>query len=96
MFKIILLGWVGGIALMGIDFPLIMQYEKSGRALLLLAFIFIFINAQYSLADHFKGNVFFVMCSQPFVVGYQYAENALVERLQQREMDSKISILLFI
>ncbi len=30
MFKIILLGWIG-IALMGIDFPLIMQYEKSGR-----------------------------------------------------------------
>ncbi|MFI8064370.1 hypothetical protein ACFMKJ_11145, partial [Acinetobacter baumannii] len=28
MFKIILLGWIGGIALMGIDFPLIMQYEK--------------------------------------------------------------------
>ncbi|WP_429692059.1 hypothetical protein, partial [Acinetobacter baumannii] len=27
MFKIILLGWIGGIALMGIDFPLIMQYE---------------------------------------------------------------------
>ncbi len=34
MFKIILLGWVGGIALMGIDFPLIMQYEKVGEALL--------------------------------------------------------------
>lgn len=41
MFKIILLGWIGGIALMGIDFPLIMQYEKVGEALLLLAFIFL-------------------------------------------------------
>ncbi len=53
MFKIILLGWIGGIALMGIDFPLIMQYEKVGKALLLLAFIFIFINDQCSLIDHF-------------------------------------------
>lgn len=53
MFKIILLGWIGGIALMGIDFPLIMQYEKVGEALLLLAFIFIFINAPCSLIDHF-------------------------------------------
>ncbi len=32
-----------------------------------------------------------------FVVGYQYAENALVERLQQREMDSKnLDIIVYI
>lgn len=66
MFKIILLGWIGGIALMGIDFPLIMQYEKVGEALLLLAFIFIFINDQCSLIDHFKGSVLLIMYNKSF------------------------------
>jgi len=54
MFKIILLGWVGGIALMGIDFPLIMQYEKVGEALLLLAFIFYLYLLVYTYIDFFR------------------------------------------
>ncbi len=72
MFKIILLGWIGGIALMGIDFPLIMQYEKVGEALLLLAFIFIFINDQCSLIDHFKGSVLLIMYSQIIIKPIQW------------------------
>ncbi|WP_410574411.1 hypothetical protein [Acinetobacter seifertii] len=53
MFKIILLGWIGGIALMGIHLPLIMQYGEVAKVLLLLAFIFFFLNDQYLLVDHF-------------------------------------------
>ncbi|WP_151698216.1 DNA internalization-related competence protein ComEC/Rec2 [Acinetobacter sp. TUM15051] len=98
MFKIILLGWVGGIALMGIDFPLIMQYEKVGEALLLLAFIFYLYKRSVFVSRPFLKAMYSLLCAASlFVVGYQYAENALVERLQQREMDSKnLDIIVYI
>ena len=66
MFKIILLGWIGGIALMGIDFPLIMQYEKWARLYCYLPLFFIFINDQCSLIDHFKGSVLLIMYNKSF------------------------------
>ena len=42
MLKLILMGWIGGIAFMGIDIPLIMQYGWLGKVLLVMGFIFIF------------------------------------------------------
>ncbi|HCA5284325.1 TPA: DNA internalization-related competence protein ComEC/Rec2 [Acinetobacter nosocomialis] len=98
MLKIILLGWVGGIALMGIHLPLIMQYGKVGRALLLLAFIFYLFKRSVFVSRPFLKAMYSLLCAANlFVVGYQYAENALVERLQQREMDSKnLDIIVYI
>jgi competence protein ComEC len=98
MLKIILLGWVGGIALMGINLPLIMQYGKVGRALLLLAFIFYLFKRSVFVSRPFLKAMYSLLCAANlFVVGYQYAENALVERLQQREMDSKnLDIIVYI
>lgn len=98
MLKIILLGWVGGIALMGIHLPLIMQYGKVGRALLLLAFIFYLFKRSVFVSRPFLKAMYSLLCAASlFVVGYQYAENALVERLQQREMDSKnLDIIVYI
>ncbi|MCE7531732.1 DNA internalization-related competence protein ComEC/Rec2 [Acinetobacter nosocomialis] len=98
MLKIILLGWVGGIALMGINLPLIMQYGKVGRALLLLAFIFYLFKRSVFVSRPFLKAMYSLLCAASlFVVGYQYAENALVERLQQREMDSKnLDIIVYI
>ncbi|MBR7736587.1 DNA internalization-related competence protein ComEC/Rec2 [Acinetobacter nosocomialis] len=98
MFKIILLGWVGGIALMGINLPLIMQYGKVGKALLLLAFIFYLFKRSVFVSRPFLKAMYSLLCAASlFVVGYQYAENALVERLQQREMDSKnLDIIVYI
>ncbi len=98
MLKIILLGWVGGIALMGINLPLIMQYGKVGRALLLLAFIFYLFKRSVFVSRPFLKAMYSLLCAANlFVVGYQYAENALVERIQQREMDSKnLDIIVYI
>ncbi|MDO7212007.1 DNA internalization-related competence protein ComEC/Rec2 [Acinetobacter nosocomialis] len=98
MLKIILLGWVGGIALMGINLPLIMQYGKVGRALLLLAFIFYLFKRSVFVSRPFLKAMYSLLCAASlFVVGYQYAENALVERLQQREIDSKnLDIIVYI
>lgn len=98
MLKIILLGWVGGIALMGINLPLIMQYGKVGKALLLLAFIFYLFKRSVFVSRPFLKAMYSLLCAASlFVVGYQYAENALVERLQQREMDSKnLDIIVYI
>ncbi|WP_422505414.1 hypothetical protein, partial [Acinetobacter sp. JADD-285] len=36
MLKLILMGWIGGIAFMGIDIPLIMQYGWIGKVLLVI------------------------------------------------------------
>ncbi|HAV4997582.1 DNA internalization-related competence protein ComEC/Rec2 [Acinetobacter nosocomialis] len=98
MLKIILLGWVGGIALMGINLPLIMQYGKVGKALLLLAFLFYLFKRSVFVSRPFLKAMYSLLCAASlFVVGYQYAENALVERLQQREMDSKnLDIIVYI
>ncbi|MDO7193332.1 DNA internalization-related competence protein ComEC/Rec2 [Acinetobacter nosocomialis] len=98
MLKIILLGWVGGIALMGINLPLIMQYGKVGKALLLFAFIFYLFKRSVFVSRPFLKAMYSLLCAASlFVVGYQYAENALVERLQQREMDSKnLDIIVYI
>ncbi|MFH3940533.1 DNA internalization-related competence protein ComEC/Rec2 [Acinetobacter nosocomialis] len=98
MLKIILLGWVVGIALMGINLPLIMQYGKVGKALLLLAFVFYLFKRSVFVSRPFLKAMYSLLCAASlFVVGYQYAENALVERLQQREMDSKnLDIIVYI
>lgn len=98
MLKIILLGWIGGIALMGINLPLIMQYGKVGKALLLLAFIFYLFKRSVFVSRPFLKVMYSLLCAASlFVVGDQYAENALVERLQQREMDSKnLDIIVYI
>lgn len=98
MLKIILLGWVGGIALMGINLPLIMQYGKVGKALLLLAFLFYLFKRSVFVSRPFLKAMYSLLCAASFfVVGYQYAENALVERLQQREIDSKnLDIIVYI
>lgn len=98
MLKIILLGWVVGIALMGINLPLIMQYGKVGKALLLLAFLFYLFKRSVFVSRPFLKAMYSLLCAASFfVVGYQYAENALVERLQQREMDSKnLDIIVYI
>ncbi len=40
MLKLILMGWIGGIAFMGRDIPLIMQYGWVGKVLLVMGFIF--------------------------------------------------------
>ncbi|MEW2660106.1 hypothetical protein ABZZ99_12710, partial [Acinetobacter baumannii] len=98
MFKIILLGWIGGIALMGIDFPLIMQYEKVGEALLLLAFIFYLYKRPMFVDRPFLKAVFCLLCTTSlFMVGYHYAEKALIERLEQRETDTRnLDIIVYI
>lgn len=98
MFKIILLGWIGGIALMGIDFPLIMQYEKVGEALLLLAFIFYLYKRPMFVDRPFLKAVFCLLCTTSlFMVGYYYAEKALIERLEQRETDTRnLDIIVYI
>ena len=54
MFKIILLGWICGIALMGIHLPLIMQYGEVAKVLLLLAFIFYLYLLVYTYIDFFR------------------------------------------
>lgn len=40
MLKLILLGWIVGIAFMGIDLPLVMQYGWVGKVLLFICLIF--------------------------------------------------------
>ncbi|WP_445407209.1 DNA internalization-related competence protein ComEC/Rec2 [Acinetobacter seifertii] len=98
MFKIILLGWIGGIALMGIHLPLIMQYGKVAKVLLLLAFIFYLFRRSVFVGRPLLKAIYCLLCTTSlFIVGYQYAENALIERLQQRETDSKnVDIIVYI
>lgn len=98
MFKIILLGWIGGIALMGIHLPLIMQYGEVAKVLLLLAFIFYLFKRSVFVGRPLLKAMYCLLCTTSlFIVGYQYAENALIERLQQRETDSKnVDIIVYI
>lgn len=98
MFKIILLGWIGGIALMGINLPLIMQYGEVAKVLLLLAFIFYLFRRSVFVGRPLLKAIYCLLCTVSlFIVGYQYAETALIERLQQRETDSKnVDIIVYI
>ncbi|MEQ1064850.1 DNA internalization-related competence protein ComEC/Rec2 [Acinetobacter sp. XH1741] len=98
MFKIILLGWVSGIALMGVNIPLLMQYGKIGKVLLLIAFIFYLFKRQILVGRPVLKAMYCLLCTASlFVVGYQYAEKALVERLEQRETDSRsLNIIIYI
>ncbi len=98
MFKIILLGWICGIALMGIHLPLIMQYGEVAKVLLLLAFIFYLFRRSVFVGRPLLKAIYCLLCTTSlFIVGYQYAENALIERLQQRETDSKnVDIIVYI
>ncbi|WP_284083892.1 DNA internalization-related competence protein ComEC/Rec2 [Acinetobacter nosocomialis] len=98
MLKIILLGWIGGIALMGIHLPLIMRYGEVAKVLLLLAFIFYLFRRSVFVGRPLLKVIYCLLCTTSlFVVGYQYAENALVERLQQRETDPKnVDIIVYI
>lgn len=98
MFKIILLGWVSGIALMGVNIPLLMQYGKIGKALLLIAFMFYLFKRQVLVGRPVLKAMYCLLCTASFfVVGYQYGEKALIERLEQRETNSKnLDIIVYI
>ncbi len=66
MLKIILLGWVVGIALMGINLPLIMQYGKVGKALLLLAFLFYLFKRSVFVSRPFLKAMYSLLCAASF------------------------------
>ncbi|CAI3124205.1 ComE operon protein 3 [Acinetobacter oleivorans] len=98
MLKLILLGWVVGIAFMGIDIPLITQYGWIGKVLLFICLMF-YIFKRHLVVNHplLKG-VYYLICGLSlFVIGHQYAQHALNERLQLREMQPEsLDIIVYI
>lgn len=98
MLKLILVGWVGGIAFMGIDLPLITQYGWVGKVLLFISFIF-YIFKQHIVVNRplLKAGYCLICGLSLFVIGHQYAQHALNERLQLREMQPEsLDIVVYI
>jgi len=98
MLKLILVGWVVGIAFMGIDIPLIMQYGWIGKVLLFISFIFYIFKRHIVLNGSILKAVYCLICGLSlFIIGHQYAQNALNERLQLREMQPEsLDIVVYI
>ena len=87
MLKFILLGWVVGIAFMGIDISLITQYGWIGKVLLFICLMFYIFKRHLVVNRPILKGFYYLICGLSlFVIGYQYAQHALNERLQLREM----------
>lgn len=98
MLKLILVGWVGGIAFMGIDLPLIMQYGWIGKVVLFISLMF-YIFKQHVVANRplLKAGYCLICGLSLFIIGHQYAQHALNERLQLREMQPEsLDIVVYI
>ena len=90
MLKLILMGWIGGIAFMGMDIPLIMQYGWLGKVLLVMGFIFYIFKRNIFLNRPILKTIYCLVCAiSLFTIGHQYAQHALNERLQLRQMQPK-------
>ncbi|HBU88374.1 MAG TPA: DNA internalization-related competence protein ComEC/Rec2, partial [Acinetobacter sp.] len=98
MLKLILLGWVVGIAFMGIDIPLITQYGWIGKVLLFICLMFYIFKRHLVVNRPILKGVYYLICSLSlFVIGHQYAQHALNERLQTREMQPEsLDIIVYI
>ncbi|MGE8550545.1 MAG: DNA internalization-related competence protein ComEC/Rec2, partial [Acinetobacter calcoaceticus] len=98
MLKLILVGWVVGIAFMGIDLPLIMQYGWVGKVLLFISFIFYIFKQHIVVNRPILKAVYCLVCGGSlFIIGHQYAQHALNERLQLREIQPEsLDIVVYI
>ncbi|WP_151964199.1 DNA internalization-related competence protein ComEC/Rec2 [Acinetobacter oleivorans] len=98
MLKLILLGWVVGIAFMGIDLPLITQYGWIGKVLLFICLIFYIFKRHLVVNRPILKGVYYLICGLSlFVIGHLYAQHALNERLQLREMQPEsLDIVVYI
>ena len=98
MLKLILVGWVVGVAFMGIDIPLIMQYGWIGKVLLFISFIFYIFKRHIVVNSSVLKAVYCLICGLSlFVTGHQYAQHALNKRLQLREMQPEsLDIVIYI
>ncbi len=90
MLKLILMGWIGGIVFMGIDIPLIMQYGWLGKVLLVIGFILYIFKRNLFLNRPILKAIYCLVCAiSLFTIGHQYAQHALNERLELRQMQLK-------
>ncbi|MDU6159070.1 MAG: ComEC/Rec2 family competence protein, partial [Acinetobacter sp.] len=90
MLKLILMGWIGGIAFMGIDIPLIMQYGWLGKVLLVMGFIFYIFKRNIFLNRPILKTIYYLVCAISFfTIGHQYAQHTLNQRLELRQMQPK-------
>lgn len=98
MLKLILVGWVVGIAFMGIDLPLIMQYGWIGKVLLFICLIFYIFKRHIVVNRPILKGVYYLICGLSlFIIGHQYAQHALNERLELREMQPEsLDIVVYI
>ncbi|MGB8810384.1 MAG: DNA internalization-related competence protein ComEC/Rec2 [Acinetobacter calcoaceticus] len=98
MLKLILVGWVVGIAFMGIDLPLITQYGWIGKVLLFICLIFYIFKRHIVVNRPILKGVYYLICGlNLFIIGHQYAQHALNERLQLREMQPEsLDIVVYI
>ncbi len=98
MLKLILMGWIGGIAFMGIDIPLIMQYGWLGKVLLVIGFIFYIFKRNLFLNRPILKTIYCLVCAISFfTIGHQYAQYALNERLELRQMQPKsLDIIVYV
>jgi len=98
MLKLILLGWVVGIAFMGIDIPLITQYGWIGKVLLFICLMFYIFKRHLVVNRPILKGVYYLICGLSlFVIGHQYAQHALNKRLQLREMQPEsLDIVVYI
>jgi len=98
MLKLILVGWVVGIAFMGVNIPLVMQYGWIGKVLLFISFIFYIFKRHIFVNRPILKAVYCLICGLSlFVIGHQYAQHALNERLQLREMQPEsLDIVVYI
>ncbi|HCU74615.1 MAG TPA: DNA internalization-related competence protein ComEC/Rec2 [Acinetobacter baumannii] len=98
MLKLILMGWIGGIAFMGIDIPLIMQYGWLGKVLLVMGFIFYIFKRNIFLNRPILKTIYCLVCAiSLFTIGHQYAQHALNQRLVLRQMQPKsLDIIVYV
>ncbi|NUF21816.1 DNA internalization-related competence protein ComEC/Rec2 [Acinetobacter oleivorans] len=98
MLKLILLGWIVGIAFMGIDISLITQYDWIGKVLLFICLMFYIFKRPLVVNRPILKGVYYLICSLSlFIIGHQYAQHTLNERLQLREMQPEsLDIIVYI
>lgn len=88
MFKLLGLGWIIGIALMGVEIPFLNHY--GGYIFFLGLFAYVFLNFKHELfteRQFFKGLLVIFAVSAALSMGYDYGKSQLQERLMQREQD---------
>ncbi len=92
------MGWIGGIAFMGIDIPLIMQYGWLDKVLLVMGFIFYIFKRNLFLNRPILKTIYCLVCAISFfTIGHQYAQYALNERLELRQMQPKsLDIIVYV